>query len=311
MMSSGPVLAGPAAENDPAEGHSLPSASRHVRRIAWRSGEFVEGERALPEETAVALTYNGSTQAVMMASPTDLEDFAIGFSLTERIVTRADEIESLDILALEEGIEARLWIAESCARRLGERRRMMAGPTGCGLCGVDSLAEALSEPALVHSSESFPSAAITAATDALSTAQTLHRETRAVHAAGFWAPSHGLVAAREDLGRHNAVDKLVGAMTASAVEAGQGIVAVTSRVSVEIVQKVAVLGAPVLVAVSAPTALAVRMAERAGMTLVAIARGGDFEVFTHTERVALGGGGYRGHAGGAALKCTRPVPDMS
>lgn len=268
---------------------AMPAASRRVRSIAWRRGQATPGEREVPEETAVALTYNGATQAVMMATPADLEDFAVGFSLTERLIGGIDDIASLDIVPLEDGIEARLWISESCNRRLTERRRLMAGPTGCGLCGVDSLAEVLPSLPRIDSPETIEADEVMAALRAVSQAQSLHRLTHAVHAAAFWAPRHGLVCLREDLGRHNAVDKLVGAMVRGSWEPGGGLMVVTSRVSVEIVQKAAILGVPALVAVSAPTALAVRVAEGAGLTLLAVARDDGFEILTQPDRIRLNG----------------------
>ena len=180
-----------------------------------------------------------------------------------------------------------MWITQECSARLTERRRMMAGPTGCGLCGVDSLAEILPSPRRVESDACFSPAELMAALASLGAAQPLHRTTRAVHAAGFWRPEDGLVMAREDLGRHNAMDKLVGAMARRAISAADGVAVITSRVSVEIVQKAAILGVPLLMAVSAPTALAVRTADEAGITLVAVARDDGFEVFTRPERIDM------------------------
>ncbi|WP_092494853.1 formate dehydrogenase accessory sulfurtransferase FdhD [Faunimonas pinastri] len=259
---------------------------RVVRRDLWRDGVSTPGERGIPEETATALTYNAASFAVMMATPRDLEDFALGFSLTEKVVGDAGEIEALDIVESEAGVELRMWVPLQTEQRLSARRRQLAGPTGCGLCGIDSLMEAVRAPPRVESTATFTSGDIAAGLDALASGQALHRETRAVHGAAFWRPGRGLVAIREDVGRHNALDKLVGALARSGEHAGEGLLVMTSRVSVELVQKAAVLGAPVMVAVSAPTALAVRTAEAAGITLVASARGGSFEVFTHPGRLS-------------------------
>lgn len=266
---------------------ALPLPKQAVPRVSWRGAAQPGDERSVPEETAVALTYNGSTQAVMMATPADLEDFAVGFSLTERLVGDLCDIESVEIVPMEDGVEARLWVSEACGVRLSERRRMMAGPTGCGLCGVESLAEVLPEPRRVESPARFSAEQLVDALGGLGAAQPLHHATRAVHAAAFWSPLAGLLLAREDLGRHNAMDKLVGAMARQSLAAGGGITVVTSRVSVEMVQKAASLGSPVLMAVSAPTALAVRTAEAAGLTLVAVARDDGFEVFTRPDRIDL------------------------
>jgi FdhD protein len=259
---------------------------RIVGRQVWRNGTLGEGQRLIPEETALALTYNGGTYAVMMGTPKDLRDFAIGFSLSEGIVHSAADILSLDIVELDEGIELRMWLAPAKAERISERRRQIAGPTGCGICGIDSIAEAVRPAAVVARGRSFATAEIMTAMASIAPLQAINIETRAVHAAGFWTPSRGIVALREDVGRHNALDKLSGALAQDSVAASEGLVLLTSRVSVEMVQKAAAMGAPLIAAVSAPTALAVRMAERSGITLVAIARGDGFEVFAHPERIA-------------------------
>jgi FdhD protein len=258
-----------------------------VSRSVWRADDVSGGERAIPEETAIAFTYNGSSYAVMMATPQDLEDFAYGFSLTEGIVASIDQIERLEIIEEDIGIELRMWLAEPKGAAYGERRRYLAGPTGCGLCGIESLAGAVRPPKPVTAGRVVEPAEIMRALDTLAPAQVLNRETRAVHAAAFWSKDTGLAALREDVGRHNALDKLAGALARRHIPARDGIVLFTSRVSVEMVQKAAAIGAPVVVAVSAPTALAVRTATAAGITLVAVARKDGFEVFTHPRRIAM------------------------
>ena len=258
---------------------------RTVSRQVWRDGSLSEGTRTIPEETALALTYNGGTYAVMMGTPRNLRDFAIGFSLSEGIIQSPDDIDTLDIVDLDDGIELRMWLAQSRADRLSERRRHIAGPTGCGLCGIDSIAEAVRPAAIVAHGKSFSPREIMTAMQSVAPLQPINIETRAVHAAAFWTPSRGIAALREDVGRHNALDKLAGAVAQQKLVAGDGMVLLTSRVSVEMVQKTAAMGAPVMVAVSAPTALAVRMAEAAGITLVAVARSDGFEIFTHPDRI--------------------------
>jgi len=260
-----------------------PTAS--VDNAVWRGAGVSRGKRSVPEETAVAFSYDGGTYAVMMATPQDLDDFALGFSLTEGIVAGPADIRQLDIVEFAAGMELRMWLAEPRAAALIERRRHLAGPTGCGLCGIESLEEAARALPRVAGEATFTPAQIMQALDTLSPRQELNRQTRAVHAAAFWRPDAGLVALREDVGRHNALDKLAGALSRGQVSVRGGMVLLTSRVSVEMVQKTALIGAPLIVAVSAPTALAIRTAEAAGITLAAIARSDGFELFTHPQRI--------------------------
>jgi len=264
----------------------MPDAVYTADRKIWRDGHLGEGTRLIPEETAIALTYNGGTYAVMMGTPRNLQDFAIGFSLSEGIVQSPEEIVSLDIVELDDGIELRMWLASPQAERVNERRRHIAGPTGCGICGIESIAEAVRPAAIVAEGRVFSPHEIMAAMASITLFQQINIQTRAVHAAVFWTPAHGLVALREDVGRHNALDKLAGALAQERVSASEGIVLLTSRVSVEMVQQTAAIGAPLMVAVSAPTALAVRTADAAGITLAAIARADGFEIFTHPQRIA-------------------------
>ena len=263
----------------------VPKPVSRVSRTLWRATGSAEDERAIPEETAIAFTYNTASYAVMMATPQDLEDFAVGFSLTEGVISSIDAIDGIDIVEEEMGIELRIWLKAPDAAEFLGRRRKMAGPTGCGLCGVETLVEAMRPPPEVSQGRSFTPAEIMQAVESLFPLQILNSETRAVQAAGFWEPERGLVAVREDVGRHNALDKLAGALAREGATARSGLVVLTSRVSIEMVQKAAFIGAPVIAAVSAPTALAVRMAEACGMTLIAIARKDGFEVFTHPNRV--------------------------
>jgi FdhD protein len=262
--------------------------TRVVARRMWREGSPSAGSRSIPEETAVALTFNGATYAVMMTTPQDLEDFAVGFSLSEGIITASSDIDSLEIMLLDGGVELRMWLTKPKADRLRERRRHIAGPTGCGLCGIDSIAEAMRPAAVVGNGRQFSPEQIMAAMRGLPSRQKLNIETRAVHAAAFWDAASGIMALREDIGRHNALDKLSGALARARIVASEGIILLTSRVSVEMVQKGAAIGAPVMVSVSAPTALAVRMADASGITLAAIARVDGFEVFTHPRRIEFG-----------------------
>lgn len=266
-------------------------------------GAWMADERTVPEETAIAFVYDGAPHAVMMATPADLEDFALGFSLSEAVVDAPSQIDALEIATTPLGIELRMRLAARSGQACPRRHRL-TGPSGCGLCGVETL-DAASRPVqwLRKDSARWRCTAqdIAQAMAALGEAQTLNREAHALHAAGFWQPGHGLLALREDVGRHNALDKLAGALAHRRVAGASGMVVMTSRVSVELVQKTARLGAPMITAVSAPTALAVRTAESCGITLVALARGRDFEVYAHPDRIEAG------QADGTRRVCHLPV----
>lgn len=261
---------------------------RAVTRTSRRDGLLEEGLRPVPEEVPVAFSYGGSTHAVMMATPSDLEDFATGFSLTEGIISSGADIEAIDVLEAAQGYDVQVSLVDDQADALRIRRRHMAGPVGCGLCGIESIEQAVRPvPDVSKIPLTVAAEEIVAAMKALNGSQPLHQETRAVHGAGFYVPAEGLLAVREDVGRHNALDKLAGAVLRASRRGDEGIVVVTSRISVEMVQKTAILGCSVLIAISAPTALAIETAEMAGMTLVALVRGEDFEIFTHPHRIDL------------------------
>ena len=262
------------------------SITTRVAELARRGGRLAPGERTVPEETPVAFSYAGSTHAVMMATPADLTDFAVGFSLTEGIIADPAEIETVEIVAEDKGIDLQIRLAEPQNDALTARRRHMAGPVGCGLCGIESIEQAVRvTPSVRSSSLTLSEDEIVEAVHLLNGQQPLHIATRAVHGAGFYVPGKGLVAVREDVGRHNALDKLAGAARRAGHAGSAGAVVVTSRVSVEMVQKTAVIGSPFVIAISAPTALAIRTAEEAGMTLIALVRGDEFEIFTGADRV--------------------------
>lgn len=265
------------------------STARIVGGLKASHGRVSASSRLVPEEVPIAFSYAGSTHAVMMATPDDLEDFAVGFSLAEGIIERAEDVVSIEIVEAGEGIDVQVTLKEMTAEALVARRRRMAGPVGCGLCGIESIEQASRPIRAVGSDEvRLTAREIADATSMLAAAQDLNRQTRAVHAAGFYCPHEGLVAIREDVGRHNALDKLAGAVLLGGWASYLGAVVVTSRLSVEMVQKTAALGAPVLIAISAPTALAIRTAAQAGITLIGIARDEDFEIFTRPDRVAEG-----------------------
>lgn len=260
-----------------------------VPEISHRNGTIHEGSRIVPEEVPIAFSYGGTTHAVMMATPADIEDFAYGFSLAEGIIDKADDILAVEPIEVGAGIDVQVELRDATADALTARRRRMAGPVGCGLCGIESIEQAMRvvEP-IGLSPLTLSVRQIAEAMRLLGDGQVLNRETRAVHGAGFYVPGVGLIAIREDVGRHNALDKLTGAVLRSGRSGADGAVVVTSRLSVEMVQKTAALGAPILIAISAPTALAIETATAAGITLIGIARGDDFEIFTRPDRILQG-----------------------
>jgi FdhD protein len=263
---------------------TLPPPARRVTRQSWRNGATLIGERALAEEVPVAFSYDGATHAVLMATPDDLEEFAVGFSYTEGIIGAPSEIEELAVVGIADGIVLRMWLTGDRSDAFAARRRRFVGPAGCGMCGLESLAEANRAIPMARDELRVDRHEIDEAIAALPQRQALNIETRSVHAAAFWQPDRSLVL-REDVGRHNALDKLAGALLCRGRSAAAGIIVLSSRISIELVQKAGILGAPIIVGISAPTALAVRVAESIGITLVGIARDDGFEVFTHPERI--------------------------
>ncbi len=274
--------------HDPAgAGEELPGALS-VTEWRLRDGRLGSAPAALAVESPVALEYNGIAHAVMLATPRDLDDFALGFTLSEGIAERASDIYGIDVLAGEQGVTVQVQIASGAFARLKDRRRTLAGRTGCGICGTESLDQVLRplRPVRAGSALLAP-AALARAVAGLAQAQPLQQQTGATHGA-VWCPWDGAIAcAREDVGRHNALDKLIGALVRARVDASQGFALITSRASVEMVQKAATAGIPVLAAVSGPTTLAVATAEHWGVTLVGFARGERFSVYTLPQRLTL------------------------
>ena len=263
----------------------VPPRAQCVPRQAWRNGSTLLGERTLAEEVPVAFSYDGATHAVLMATPDDLEDFAVGFSHTEGIITASAEITELAVVGVADGIVLRMWLTGARSDAFAARRRRFVGPAGCGMCGLESLAEANRTIPFVSCDLRVSRQDIAEAVAAMPAGQQLNMQTRAVHAAAFWRPDREVVL-REDVGRHNALDKLAGALLRTGQSAALGIIVLSSRISIELVQKAGMMGATVIVGVSAPTALAVRTAESIGLTLVGVARDDGFEVFTHPARIA-------------------------
>ncbi|MDO9313744.1 MAG: formate dehydrogenase accessory sulfurtransferase FdhD [Burkholderiaceae bacterium] len=274
--------------------------AQHLAVEGVRHGRAFAGSDWVADEVPVALEFNGISHAVMLATPLDLEDFALGFSLSEGLLASRDELYGVDEEPSVDGITLKLEVSSAAFARLKDRRRSMAGRTGCGLCGAESLAQVTRPlPALPLPSRSpagcgrvlrLQRAAVARAMIEMKAMQTLQHATGAVHAAA-WCTADGEVALlREDVGRHNALDKLIGALArgrpVGLIDHERGFFAVTSRASFEMVQKTAVAGVPLLAAVSAPTTLAVRTAESAGLTLIGFARDHDLVVYSHPERLA-------------------------
>jgi FdhD protein len=264
--------------------HAVHPAVRCVPRQAWRNGSASRGERTLAEEVPIAFSFDGTTHAVLMATPDDLEDFAVGFSYTEGIIAAPAEIAELDVAGVADGIVLRMWLTGARSDAFAARRRRFVGPAGCGMCGLESLAEANRTIPFASSDIQVSRQEIAEAVAVMSARQLLNRQTRAVHCAAYWRRDREVVI-REDVGRHNALDKLAGALLHLAVSAALGIIVLSSRISIELVQKAGMMGAAIIVGISAPTALAVRTAESIGLTLVGVARDDGFEIFTHPERI--------------------------
>lgn len=282
-----PAPAAPAAPTtlgaDPGIGRARPVSRTTFTRL---DGARTRTDDApVAEEVPVALVYAGRPHAVVMASPADLVDFAVGFSVTEGIVARAADVTDVRVERHGHGIEIRVGIPPAIAARLAERGRAIPARTGCGLCGVEAIDDAVRAVAPVTSSLVVARAALWRAARELEAAQPWNAETHAVHAAAWCTPEGGVVEAREDVGRHNALDKVLGGLWLDGRDPGEGFVIVTSRASYELVQKCAIAGVPLLAAVSRPTALAIRMAERANVTLVGLVRGESGNVYAHGERI--------------------------
>ncbi|WP_230970207.1 formate dehydrogenase accessory sulfurtransferase FdhD [Nitrogeniibacter aestuarii] len=254
-----------------------------VRAYRWTHGERIDSVECLIEEVPVALVYNGVSHAVMLASPSDLDDFALGFSLAEGILASPDELFDIEIEHGCRGIEVQMRIHGQRFAGLKARRRALAGRTGCGLCGVESLEAAERRLSPVRRGAPVGARAVVEAVEALYEHQELHRATRAAHAAAWATPSGEIVRTREDVGRHNALDKLIGALAREGIDVTSGFAVVTSRASVEMVQKAASAGIGLLAAVSAPTGMAVGQAQLANLTLIGNARHGRLTCYSHPD----------------------------
>jgi FdhD protein len=269
----------------------------HVSRRVWHVDNLSEGLDMVATETALALVYNGVSHAVMMGTPNDLEDFALGFSLSEGILKDPKQLLDYEAVETEKGIELSMTIASEPFARLKQRRRSLVGRTGCGICGAESLEVAVREPSALEDSKRaglgmLTHTAIQKAADELPSLQTLQQETGAVHGSALCTPNGEIIMVREDVGRHNALDKLIGALARLEAKKGErmvtGFVITTSRASYEMVQKTVTAGIGTLAAVSAPTSLAVDLAKKAGLTLIGFLRRDRHVVYANDWRIKMG-----------------------
>ncbi|MDE2371318.1 MAG: formate dehydrogenase accessory sulfurtransferase FdhD [Burkholderiales bacterium] len=277
----------------PGDAVLLPAGVCDVRVTAWRGAQAREQADWLADEVPVALVFNGISHAVMLASPADLDDFALGFGITEGLLADAGELYGVETCETPAGIELHLTVAAACEWRLRQRRRNLAGRTGCGLCGTDSLGQVRRELPRAPARRLAPQALARAQRE-LRLSQGVQQLTGATHAAAWCALDGAVALVREDIGRHNALDKLVGALIRAGTAVADGFICITSRASFEMVQKTALAGVGALAAVSAPTALAVETARQCGVALAGFVRGDDLVVYTYPERF-----GFQGDATGA------------
>ncbi len=274
-----------AAAQDDAQAALEPhSGAERFQVSVWLDGVEQPVDDAIASEVPIALIFNGISHAVMMATPTDLEDFALGFGLTEGLLQSPDELYGVEVLPVADGLEVQLEVSSACAWRLRERRRTLAGRTGCGLCGTDSLAQVCRTLPSVHPIR-LQAEALLCAERNLKAAQSLQKLTGSTHAAAWCDPAGEVLLLREDVGRHNALDKLIGAMTRARIDRAQGFIAITSRASFEMVQKTAMAQVGALLAVSAPTSMAIETARTHGVALAGMVRGRRMVAYSFPERL--------------------------
>ncbi len=273
---------------DPALAHELNNSAESLKQVSVlrvRDGEQTIATDVIAVEVPVALEYNGISHVVMLASPADLENFALGFSLSEGIIQQASELYSCEVESTEAGWLVHLEIAAERFMLLKERRRNLAGRTGCGLCGTESLEQVTRCTTAVSHRHQFTEAAIVNGMHAMQNLQPLQKQSGATHAAAWMTAQGQVILVREDVGRHNALDKLIGVMAEDKCDFCTGVLLITSRASYEMVQKAAIMNVGVIAAISAPTSFAVELAEQTGVTLIGFMRDHSYVVYTHANRV--------------------------
>lgn len=251
----------------------------------WQGGQHEQRQDYIAEEVPVSLIYNGVPHVVMLATPTNLEEFALGFSITEGIIKSPQELLSARVYNRSNGIEVQVKIPEQRFQGMADKGRNLSGRTGCGLCGASTLKQAIRHPGSVNGDLILSAAELRSALTDIKQHQKLNQLTGAVHAAAWAVPGQGILDIREDVGRHNALDKLIGFLLRTGKDLSAGFVIVTSRASFEMVQKTAWVGITLLAAISAPTGLAIRLADEAGLTLIGFARDDQHVIYTHPQRL--------------------------
>jgi len=264
---------------------AAPGATTTVEVERWESGVLTRVGDDVAEERPIAFKYLGVPHVVMLATPTDLEDMAVGFTLTEALVADPSEIRDVRVTRADEALEVDLAISAERFAALLKRHRNLTGRTGCGMCGAETLADAIREPPKLAGELRISARALHVVLEELTASQLHNARTGSLHAAAWVVPDQGIVLVREDVGRHNALDKLIGALVRAGKDLTEGYVVMTSRASYEIVQKAATVGIAAIVAVSAPTAFAIRAAAEFGVTLIGFARRDRHVVYAHGERM--------------------------
>jgi FdhD protein len=265
--------------------HAHGAVSAEVQIERWTRGSIARTTDQVAEERPVALIYHDVPHVVMLATPADLEDYAYGFTLSEALVAGVVEIRGVEVVQGEQSADVKITVAWERFTQLLQRRRNLTGRTGCGLCGAETAEDAIRECAPVSAAITTSAAEMHQAIAQLGTRQPINARTGSVHAAAWVVPGRGIQVVREDVGRHNALDKTIGALARTGADFGAGYMLITSRASYEMVQKCVTMGIAMLVALSAPTAFAVRLAERSGLTLVAFARADQHVVYAHPQRL--------------------------
>ena len=268
-----------------AQGENTAAVSAEVAVQRWTRGTLARATDLVAEEMPVALVYHDVPHVVMLATPADLEDYAVGFTLSEGLVAGAGEIRGVEVIQGEASADVKISVAWERFTQLLQRRRNLTGRTGCGLCGAERAEDAIRECQPVPAGVTITAAELHETMAQLAARQPINARTGSVHAAAWVVPGKGIQVVREDVGRHNALDKTIGALARAEADFAAGYMLITSRASYEMVQKCATVGIALLVALSAPTAFAVRLAERSGLTLVAFARADQHVIYAHPHRL--------------------------